>query len=131
MKNLEKVDLSLKIEGYYFECYKLNESDLNDNYDFPDKPGTYIFGKQKKTIKTFNELLDENYIPVNILYCGKAENLRTRFYEHHIIDDLSKDIPCLLCYHQFKKVEDAESLESIIIKKYSPKLNTQQPSIDD
>lgn len=153
--NTEKKDYTLtkyegrylKISGaqktYHFQVYKL------ENYDFDSclcftkdkQAGVYIFTKREIVnstsdsitiggLTTWKEIANHQ-----LLYCGRTDNLKTRFIQHHKEGDLKganfNCLSILMCDTH----EDTEVIEKDLLLnhnfKFNEILNNWEPTMEE
>lgn len=132
MKQLKDTNthLSFNIESetFEFEIFSLGNYCFDENLDFDEKSGIYMFLRQEKSnrVLSFDEYNPNNSNNVenkyNPLYLGKTENFNQRFYDHHKDEDLIKKSVTHIAIH-FSSKSTIDRIESLFLHKYSFPLN--------
>lgn len=136
MKRLKDTNTHLlfKIENetFEFEIFSLGDYNFNENLDFDEKSGIYMFLRQEQMqLLSFEEFSSnvkcEKYKP---LYLGRTENFNQRFYGHHKEKELStKDVTHIALY--FCGKNSVERVESLFLGIYRFELNVQSNTQED
>lgn len=118
------LSFSIENETFEFEIFDLDDYSFDENLDFDEKSGIYMFLRQEKTkLLSYEELnnsmTEEMYVP---LYLGRTENFNQRFYDHHKDEDLMGNGATHIAIH-FSGKNSIEKIESLFLNTYSFPLN--------
>lgn len=131
MKQLKDTNTHLSFnighETFEFEIFSLGDYSFDENLDFDEKSGIYMFlRKEKQRVFYYEEfssnnssMTDDMYAP---LYLGKTENFNQRFYDHHKDEDLLESSVTHIAIH-FSRKSTIGEIESLFLNKYSFPLN--------
>lgn len=119
---------NIEDESFEFEIFSLEDYHFDENLDFNEKSGIYMFLRKEKRNRVLHlgEFIANNsnkaeneYEP---LYLGKTENFNQRFYDHHKDEDLLKNGVTHIAIH-FSSKSTIDRIESLFLHKYSFPLN--------
>lgn len=140
MKRLKDTNthLSFNIESetFEFEIFSLGDYRFEENLNFDEKSGIYMFLRQEKSNRVLSSgeynsnILENKYNP---LYLGKTENFNQRFYDYHKDEDLMKKGVTHIAIH-FSSKSTIDRIESLFLHKYSFPLNemsNEQKGLED
>lgn len=102
MKRLKQTHKQLDLSQYEiderFDVYFLEGYDFDENLDFDNKTGVYLFTKRDMT-NTYSPIYRREvyfHIP---LYCGMTKDFNQRFKDHFKAEDLKKaNCDCISVY---------------------------------
>ncbi len=87
-------------QGYNFDMYTLD-------HPFPKSGGIYIFTCRSASANVYSH---------DIIYCGKTEDLSTRFNDHHKKDEIAKKNANCICVLAVSNEIDRTRIEIDILK---------------
>ncbi|MBO4874731.1 MAG: hypothetical protein J5542_05440 [Bacteroidales bacterium] len=135
MKRLKDTNTHLSFdirnETFEFEIFSLGDYSFDENLDFDEKSGIYMFLRQEQPILSFNEFSSnvkcEKYKP---LYLGRTENFNQRFCGHHKEKKLLiRDVTHIALY--FCRKNSVERIEALFLNTYCFELNILSNTRED
>lgn len=135
MKRLKDTNthLSFNIESetFEFEIFSLGDYRFEENLNFDEKSGIYMFLRQTQPILSSSEFSSnmkcKTYKP---LYLGRTENFNQRFCGHHKEKELLiRDATHIALY--FCRKNSVERVETLFLNTYWFELNVQSNTRED
>ena len=116
---------NIEDEKFEFEIFGLGDYRFDENLDFDEKSGIYMFLRQTQPILSSTDFSSnmkcEKYKP---LYLGRTENFNQRFCGHHKEKDLLiKDVTHIALY--FCRKNSVERVETLFLDTYCFELNVK------
>ncbi len=119
----KQLDLSQYEVDEKFEAYCLENYDFNENLDFDNKTGVYLFTK-RDMYSTYSPIYRREVYLHTPLYCGKTKDFNNRFNKHFKAEDL-KEAYCDYISVYFCDTQDASTdLEEKILSQIKFPFNT-------
>lgn len=114
---LRDLHQTLTVEGRSGRIYTLNQYSFDDFDDvkgtLPEYGGIYVFTRTSQSA---------SHSPV---YCGKADNFRTRFYNHHAEPCIRSNNANRISIMREDREDERTRIETDILEKYNFTCNTQ------
>lgn len=132
MKRLKKVSgRYLALSDYEiqetFDIYELGSYNFDENIDFGDSAGVYIFTKRDMSAE-LNSSYQRHMFSHTLIYCGMTKELDSRFYSHFRKEEIMEHKADRICIHKCKNSEDAEALEKILLATFNFPVNEKDNS---
>lgn len=134
MKRLKDTGLLLELNKFEinnrFKVFNLGNYDFNDDLDFGESAGVYIFTTKDVCSHQSNEYKREVYYHT-LHYCGMTKNFNTRFEGHFKAEDLQKSNVDHICICKCPNQYESDKLEELLLSKINFTYNIKDNSTNN
>lgn len=127
-----------KVKGHYltfsdygiqekFDIYELDSYEFDENLDFGDSAGVYIFTRRDANAE-LNPSYQKHMYSHTLIYCGMTEELDSRFYAHFHKEEIMGHMSNRICIHKCKNSKEAEKLEKLLLGTFNFPVNKKDNS---